>query len=223
MQLNQSVTFITGVFILAVMTACAPIKYNKPSHKNNPLRLTQKELKLSEITMTFLGGNAEFPIHTTISLANYAAPTISYSKKIVLSPHRAVEIKEALGDDVFQKIEKSWQADLRSKDFVEIAHICEKLNMFAKNEVEWLAEENQAAPCANSSDIQFYVRSETGQENSFTIPGQMLCQEKSLPAGLKKLMGEINALIPKYQPTSETQVARLYFGKCDATDNRRNL
>jgi hypothetical protein len=209
MQLNQSVAFITGVLILAVMTACAPIKPNKPIHQSQ-LKPSRKELKLSEITMTFLGGNVQFPIHTTISLANYAAPTISYSKKLVVSPHRALEIKKALGDNAFQRIEKSWQADLRSQDFVDIANICEKLDIFTQKEVEWLAEENNVVDCTNSSDIQFYVRSQTGQENSFTIPGQMLCQEKSLPVGLKKLMGEVVALIPKYQPNSETQVARLY-------------
>jgi hypothetical protein len=209
MSLIQSL--VIGVLILTAMTACAPIKH----HNNQPIHRIQAKLsqkvssKLSEISMTFLGGSMQFPIHTTIRLANYAAPTISYSKKLVVSADRVVELKKALGDNVFQKIEKSWQADLRTQDFVDIDNTCKKLNIWTQASIDWPADAKKLPQCANSSDIQFYVRSQTGQENRFLISGKMLCQQKFLPAGLTKLMAELTALIPKYQPDSKTQLAFL--------------
>ncbi|GEM_PF-3977213 len=205
MQLNQFVAVISFVFMLVVMTACAPIKHNEPHHEN--------EFDLGEITITYLREGTRFPIHTTVSLLNYAAPIISYSKKISVSPHRAPEVKKAWGNDAFQRLEKSWQADLRPQDFVYIENLCKKLHLFSQSEVDFPANALQPKRCVDASDIKLYVRSQNGRENTLTIPGGVLCQEKYLPVGIKRLMGEVSALVPKYQPASETRYARLETSK----------
>jgi hypothetical protein len=205
MQLNQFVAIISFVSMLSVMTACAPIKHNEPQHEN--------EFELGEITITYLREGSRFPIHTTVSLFNYATPIISYSKKIIVPAHRAPEVKKAWGNDVFQKLEKSWQADLRPQDFVYIENLCKKLQLFSQSKVDLPPDALQPKRCVNASDIKLYVRSQNGRENTLTIPSGVLCQKKYLPVGIKRLMGEVSALVPKYQPTSETQYARLETSK----------
>jgi hypothetical protein len=75
--------------------------------------------------------------------------------------------------------------------------------------VDFPANALQPKRCVDASDIKLYVRSQSGRENTLTIPGGVLCQEKYLPVGFKRLMGEVSALVPKYQPASETRYARL--------------
>ncbi|MEN8218783.1 MAG: hypothetical protein ABFS56_20900 [Pseudomonadota bacterium] len=183
MPFNPFIALTTSVFLLVFMTACTP---NEPSHEN--------DLKLDEITITYLGGTTRFPINTTISIVNYAYPIISYSKKIIVPPHR-------LDDNAF---ETTWQTALQPQDFVYIEKRTEDLNIFTANE---LSDASPEKPCFGVSRVKLYVKSKRGQENTLTLSGAVLCQEKTFPTGFKKLIGEINALIPKYQPTLETRFA----------------
>ncbi|EDN65933.1 hypothetical protein BGP_3902 [Beggiatoa sp. PS] len=60
---------------------------------------------MDEITITLIGGTTRFPVHTTISLVNYAVPTISYSRTIKVSPAHLEKAKKALRAHLFEKYE----------------------------------------------------------------------------------------------------------------------
>lgn len=207
MQFNQFMTIITFLFLLVWVTACTPLSQpHKPTHKPIPHSIKENNFKLDEITLIYLR-NTRFPIHTTISLFNYAYPIILYSRKIIVSPHLVEEVKKAWGNNVFHNIKTTWQNDVHVPDFVHIENICKGLNLFAQNKKNLPSAIYPERRCVEVNEIQFYVRSQSGQENTLTMPGSVLCQEKSLLMGFKELVREINALVDKYQPTLETQFA----------------
>jgi len=88
MKSNPFPLLILSIFLLGFMTACistAPHKSDSEIISKNQLKKIFKGLKathlsglkLDEITITLIGGTTRFPVHTTISLVNYAVPTIS--------------------------------------------------------------------------------------------------------------------------------------------------
>lgn len=202
MKGKKLIIFIIIFYILFFVTACIPFSHHD---ELNP----KKELKFDEISITFLGKITQFPIHTKIRLMNYAYPIISFSKKIIVPPHRVEEVRKLLGKNVFRKIEKFWEKSLRNSDFDHIARLCKKLNLFAQGQIDLPVDINVDERCVKMNGLEFYLKAQGGQENTFTISGSVLCQEKYLPAGFNKLIGEINALIPKYKPILETQFAWL--------------
>jgi len=210
MQLNQ-IIIVIAVFTL-IVTACAPFSANKPIHQQSSINKnikSESDPRLDEITVTYLDKTTPFPIHTTVSLVNYASPSISYSKKIVVPHHRVAEVKKRLGNHVFQKIENFWQTELRSQDFVDIENICRKINIFTQTNVDFPIDVNPAERCVGVGGAKFYVRAKNGRENTLTVSGNVFCQEKYIPVGIRRLMGKINALVPKYQPFEETVIAIL--------------
>ncbi|MDM8561530.1 hypothetical protein QUF82_22080 [Thiotrichales bacterium HSG14] len=208
MQLNQSIIFIVTVFMLVSITACTSFPPKTPVnepiiHENDIFN----DFELDEITMTHLNKTRRYPIQTTISLVNSVHPIISYTKKIVVSPHHVTDVKKAWGEQAFQKIEESWYTDLTTQDFVYIEKICKEVNLFTQSKIHLSDKTLSKKQCVGKNTVSFYVRSLRGYENTLAIPHFLLCQAKHLPKGFNKLMGEMSALIPKYQPHLETKLA----------------
>ena len=201
--MNYLKPILISIVILVFIVACAPTSYYKSIHKpihDNPFQL-------EEITLTYLRETTRFPIHTRIRLMNYAFPQMSYAHKIIVPRHRIKEVKKAWGNYAFHKIEKYWQSDLQNHDFVHIEKSCNKLNLFTQNQIDVPTGTRFKKPCTKINKIKFSLTSKTGQENTFMISGAALCQPNVIPARLKQLIVEIQALIPKYQPRPETQFA----------------
>jgi hypothetical protein len=221
MKSNPFTLLILSIVLSGMMTGCISTVLHKSNsewaqkswleQKIEQLKATHlKDLKLNEITMTFIGGTTRFPVHTNISLVNYAVPTISYSRKIQVSPAHLEEAKKALRKfrfEKFEKIETTWQSDLLSQDFVNIENKCKSLKLWAKDAVDLLKGVKPIARCANTDDIQLYLKAQNGREKTLKIPGKALCQKQTLLKELANLVGEINALVPKYQPDPEVEYA----------------
>ena len=221
MKSNPFILLILSICLSGIMTGCistAPQKseskwLNKSQLKQKfeQLKATHlKDLKLNEITTTFIGGTSRFPVHTTISLINYAVPTISYSRKIKVSPTHLEEAKKALRKfqfNQFEQIETAWQSDLRNQDFLDIENRCKSLKLWAKDTADLIKSAKPVTHCAYTDDIQLYLKAQNGLEKTLTIPGKVLCQKQNLLKKLANLVGEINALVPKYQPDPEVGYA----------------
>lgn len=207
MQINFKAISIL-IVILVLIVACAPSSDYKSTHKP----LYDKPFQLEEMTLTYLRETTRFPIHTRIRLMNYAFPQISYAKKIIVPPHRIKEVKKVWGNYAFHKIEKSWQSDLQHQDFAHIEKRCNKLNLFTQNKIDVPTPFKK--PCTKINQIKFFITSKTGKENTFMISGAALCEPNAIPAQLKQLISDIQALIPKYQHRPETQFACRGALKC---------
>lgn len=209
MQANPNpFAIIISFILLFFMTACTLLPYTQANYES--VNADNKK-KLSEITMIYLDKSKKFPIKTRISLVNHDNLTISYLKKIMVLPHQIEEVKDAWGTSAFKKIEKSWKTELQNQDFVYIENISKKcceheLNIFTISDADFMVNISDKS-CANGSYIKFYVKSQTRQENAWTIPSEVLCEDKYLQPGLRQLIREIKDLVPKYQPTVTSQVA----------------
>ncbi|MEK8021831.1 MAG: hypothetical protein VSS75_033565 [Candidatus Parabeggiatoa sp.] len=203
MQINYLKAIIISSALWFLIVACTPSSYYKPTHK----AINENNFQLEEITLTYLRKTTRFPIHTRIQLMNYAFPQMSYVHKIIVPPHRIEEVKKAWGNYAFYKIEKSWQSDLQNHDFIHIEKMCNKLNLFTQTQIDVPTGTRFKKPCIKINQIKFSLTSKTGQENTFMISGAALCQPNAIPARLKQFISEIEALIPKYQPRPETQLA----------------
>jgi hypothetical protein len=153
---------------------------------------------LTEITMIELDKSKKFPIHTIITIKNDRKPSISYTKKIKVASYQIDDVKKAWGAAAFKKIEKSWQRDFSVSDLKYINRYAEGLKIFLQNEKE-LPSARSTKTC-DHNNFRFFVKSETKEINSFTIPGNLLCQDNNIMRGFRKFIKEMNALVLKYQP-----------------------
>ncbi len=183
-----------SLIILTLVTACTTPESNlnsRSSHNNY--------LNLSEITMIELDQTKRFPIHTIISITNEKKPYISYTKKIVVASYKVDDVKKIWGESAFKKIEKSWKKEFSVSDLKYLNRYSHGLKIFLQNQKELPSA--QSNKTCNRNNVRFYVKSNTKEENSFTIPGNLLCQNTKMMVGFKKFIKEMNSLVLKYQPS----------------------
>ncbi len=191
-----------SLIILTLVTGCTASESNIKSRNIN-----SNDVNLSEITMIELDETKQFPIHTIISLTNEKKPYISYTKKIVVASYNIDEVKKVWGDSAFKKIEKSWKREFSVSDLKYINRYAEGLKIFLQNEKE-LPSTRSNKTC-HRNNVRFYIKSKTREENSFTIPGNLLCQKTTIMVGFKKFIKEMNSLVLKYQPSFNIDMAAL--------------
>lgn len=193
---------LNSLIIVTLVTGCTASESNIKSRSMN-----NNHVNLSEITMIELDQTKQFPIHTIISLTNENHPYISYTKKIVVASYQIDEVKKLWGANAFKKIEKSWKRDFSVSDLKYISRYADGLKIFLKNEKEFLSARSNKT--CNHNDVRFYIKSKTREENSFTIPGNLLCQKTTMMVGFKKFIKEMNSLVLKYQPNFNMGIASL--------------
>ena len=191
-----------SLIIVTLVTGCTASESNIKSRNIN-----NNNVNLSEITMIELDQTKEFPIHTIISLTNENKPFISYTKKIIVASYKIDEVKKRWGESAFKRIEKSWKRDFSVSDLKYIYRYAEGLKIFLQNEKELLSVRSNKT--CNRNNVRFYIKSKTREENSFTIPGNLLCQKTTIMVGFKKFIKEMNSLVLKYQPSFNMEMAAL--------------
>jgi hypothetical protein len=180
----------SSIIILTLISACNTMPTDRGSDIDS--------FNLTEITMIELDKSKKFPIHTIITIKNDRKPSISYTKKIKVASYQIDDVKKAWGAAAFKKIEKSWQRDFSVSDLKYINRYAEGLKIFLQNEKE-LPSARSTKTC-DHNNFRFFVKSETKEINSFTIPGNLLCQDNNIMRGFRKFIKEMNALVLKYQP-----------------------
>ncbi|WP_069469774.1 hypothetical protein [Candidatus Marithrix sp. Canyon 246] len=194
-----------SLIILTLVTGCTTSESNIKSRNIN--NNNNNSVNLSEITMIELDETKEFPIHTIISLTNEKKPHISYTKKIVVASYNINDVKKRWGESAFKRIEKSWTRDFSVSDLKYISRYADGLKIFVKNEKEFLSARSNKT--CNHNNVRFYIKSKTKEENSFTIPGNLLCQKTTIMIGFKKFIKEMNSLVLKYKPNLNMELAAL--------------
>ena len=190
-----------SLIIVTLVSGCTTPESNFSSRSSN------NNVNLTEITMIELDQTKQFPIHTIISLTNEKKPYISYTKKIVVASYNIDEVKKLWGDSAFKKIEKSWKRDFSVSDLKYINRYADGLKIFLQNEKELISVRSNKT--CNRNNVRFYIQSKTRKENSFTIPGNLLCQKTTVMVGFKKFIKEMNSLVLKYQPSFNIEMAAL--------------
>lgn len=180
----------SSIIILTLISACNTMPTDRGSDLDS--------FNLTEITMIELDNSKQFPIHTIITIKNDKKPSISYTKKIKVASYQIDDVKKAWGAAAFKKIEKSWKKDLSVSDLKYINRYAEGLKIFLQNEKE-LPSVRSTKAC-DYNNVRFFVKSDTREENSFTIPANSLCQDTTIMRGFRKFIKEMNSLILKYQP-----------------------
>ncbi len=193
---------LNSLIIVTLVTGCTASESNIKSRSMN-----NNHVNLSEITMIELDETKQFPIHTIISLTNENKPYISYTKKIVVASYQIDEVKKLWGASAFKKIEKSWKRDFSVSDLKYINRYADGLKIFLQNEKELLSVRSNKT--CNRNNVRFYIKSKTKEQNSFTIPGNLLCQKTTMMVGFKKFIKEMNSLVLKYQPHFNMDIAAL--------------
>jgi hypothetical protein len=117
------------------------------------------------------------------------------------------EVKKLWGESAFNRIEKSWKRDFSVSDLKYINRYADGLKIFLQNEKELLSVRSNKT--CNRNNVRFYIKSKTREENSFTIPGNLLCQKTTIMVGFKKFIKEMNSLVLKYQPSFNIEMAAL--------------
>lgn len=210
----QKMQIYQYIVLLPLMTsACIPLSL-QPKYSQQPMTWEQKsvletndEMKLSEIKMVSSGN----PVWKTIRVANYIQPSLWYSEKISTSPIPSEPFNNAKPQSGTNQPPKTvWNSALFPHDFSHLEKLCEQFNLLTQDDIEIPKTVKPLKHCESSThEVKIYLRSQSGQENTFIIAGNALCAGEYIPQGVKKVMGELDALISKYQPSPNTQVALL--------------
>jgi hypothetical protein len=202
------------VLLPLVTSACIPLplqpKYSQQSMWEQKLvPETDNEMRLSEIKMVSSGN----PVWKIIRVANYIQPSLWYSERISTSPIGSKPFNDAKPKSGTSKLPKTvWNSALFPQDFSHLEKLCEQFNLLTQGDIQVPKMVKPLKHCDSSTDeVKIYLRSQSGQENTFIIAGNALCAGEYIPQGVKKVMGELDALISKYQPSPNIQVALLDY------------
>jgi len=191
-----------------ITSACVPLPLQKYSplpetdktiaSAPNPTHVANHQMQLSEIEMI----SSSKPIQKVIRIVNYIQPFLSYSEVTSVAGSKQPNSTHQI----------AWKSALFPQDFSYIEKLCQQYNLLKQTHIKIPKAITAFKSCnKNTEEIKIYLRSQSGQENSFIITSEVLCASKYIPLGITKLMGELDALISKYQPPPNTQIAFLGF------------